>query len=69
MKGGGGQSALLSQLLVDIDHVGIAVRDLEAAVGEYRAAFRVELAHRERVEDQGVDEALFAVGGQYRRNV
>lgn len=48
-----------------IDHVGIAVRDLEAAVAEYRTALGLEPVHRERVEDQGVDEALFAVGASY----
>ena len=48
--------------LTDIDHVGIAVPDLEAAVADYRRLLGVEPAHRERVEDQGVDEVLFAVG-------
>jgi len=52
-------------LLTDIDHVGIAVRDLDAAVAEYRAAFGLEPVHRERVEDQGVEEVLFAVGTSY----
>lgn len=51
--------------LTDIDHVGIAVQDLEAAVGEYRSLLGVEPAHRERVEDQGVEEVLFAVGSSY----
>jgi methylmalonyl-CoA/ethylmalonyl-CoA epimerase len=45
-----------------IDHVGIAVVDLEAAVERYRRLFGLEPAHRERVEDQGVDEVLFPVG-------
>ena len=49
-------------LLRDVDHVGIAVEDLEAAIEEYRRAFGVEPAHRERVEHQGVDEVLFRVG-------
>jgi methylmalonyl-CoA/ethylmalonyl-CoA epimerase len=52
-------------LLTDIDHVGIAVGDLEAAIGEYERSFGIEPVHRERVEDQGVDEALFAVGSSY----
>jgi len=51
--------------LTDIDHVGIAVNDLSAAVDEYRAAFGVEPAHREIVEDQGVEEVLFPVGTSY----
>ena len=52
-------------LLLDVDHVGIAVRDLHAAVAEYRAAYGVEPVHRERVDDQGVEEVLFAVGSSY----
>lgn len=51
--------------LDDIDHIGIAVSDLEAAVEHYRKAFGVEPAHRETVEAQGVDEVLFAVGTSY----
>lgn len=52
-------------MLTDIDHVGIAVEDLEEAVASYRAAFGVEPAHRETVEDQGVDEVMFRVGTSY----
>jgi methylmalonyl-CoA epimerase len=55
----------LSSVLLDIDHVGIAVADLEAAVQEYGAALGVEPVHRERVEDQGVEEVLFAAGSSY----
>ncbi|MDP8956211.1 MAG: methylmalonyl-CoA epimerase [Actinomycetota bacterium] len=55
----------VAELLTDVDHVGIAVNDLEAAVNEYRRAFGVEPVHRERVEDQGVDEVLFKVGTSY----
>jgi len=39
--------------------------DLEGAVEEYRSAFALEPAHRERVEEQGVEEVLFAVGTSY----
>src|SRR5438093_12987492 len=49
----------------DIDHVGIAVEDLDAAIELYRAVLGVEPTHRERVEDQGVDEVLFAVGSSF----
>ena len=49
----------------EIDHVGIAVADLEAAVELYRSALGLEPTHRERVESQGVDEVLFAVGASY----
>jgi methylmalonyl-CoA/ethylmalonyl-CoA epimerase len=54
-----------SGLLQDIDHVGIAVLDLEASVERYREAFGVEPGHRETVEDQGVEEVLFKVGTSY----
>ena len=52
-------------LFTDIDHVGIAVRDLASAVQEYRAVLGMEPVHRERMDDQGVDEVLFQVGGTY----
>jgi methylmalonyl-CoA/ethylmalonyl-CoA epimerase len=51
--------------LTDIDHVGIAVTDLGDAVTEYTRLLGVEPSHRERVEDQGVDEVLFAVGSSF----
>lgn len=51
--------------LTNIDHVGIAVVDLESAVDEYRRLLGIEPSHRERIEDQGVDEVLFAVGSSY----
>jgi methylmalonyl-CoA/ethylmalonyl-CoA epimerase len=49
----------------EIDHVGIAVRDLEEAVERYRAAFGADPVHRERMEGDGVEEALFRVGASY----
>ncbi|HEV8681893.1 MAG TPA: methylmalonyl-CoA epimerase [Actinomycetota bacterium] len=52
-------------MLEDIDHVGIAVRDLDAAVERYRRAFGIEPAHRETVADQGVEEVLFRAGTSY----
>jgi methylmalonyl-CoA/ethylmalonyl-CoA epimerase len=55
----------VSTLLTEIDHVGIAVSDLDGAVEEYRRALGVEPVHRERVEDQGVEEVLFRVGTSY----
>lgn len=48
-----------------LDHVGIAVADLEAAVERYRRTFGLEPAHRERLEDQGVEEVLFEVGSSF----
>jgi methylmalonyl-CoA/ethylmalonyl-CoA epimerase len=52
-------------MILDIDHVGIAVDDLDASVERYRRTLGVEPAHRERVEDQGVEEVLFAVGTSF----
>lgn len=45
-----------------IDHVGVAVEDLDAAIGLYEESFEMELAHRETVEPQGVEAALLDVG-------
>jgi methylmalonyl-CoA/ethylmalonyl-CoA epimerase len=52
-------------VILDIDHVGIAVDDLEAAVERYRRTLGLEPSHRERVEEQGVEEVLFAVGTSF----
>lgn len=52
-------------LLEDIDHVGIAVTDLDASVERYRQAFGAEPIHRETVEHQGVEEVLIKVGTAY----
>ena len=51
--------------LTDIDHVGIAVRDLDAAVAWYQQMFGAEVYHRERIESDGVDEALIKVADSY----
>lgn len=45
-----------------VDHVGIAVRDLDTAVAFYEQTFGVACSHRETVEEQGVEEAMFKVG-------
>jgi methylmalonyl-CoA/ethylmalonyl-CoA epimerase len=45
-----------------IDHIGIAVNDIEASLALYRDAFAMDVAHREIVEDQGVEAALLDVG-------
>ena len=52
-------------MILDIDHVGIAVDDLEGSVERYRRTLGVEPSHRERVEDQGVEEVLFPVGTSF----
>jgi methylmalonyl-CoA epimerase len=51
--------------LTQIDHVGIAVSDLDEAVEHYRRTFGLEPTHRERMDDQGVEEVLFAVGASF----
>lgn len=45
-----------------IDHVGVAVSDLDTAASLYEGTFGMPLAHRERVESQGVEAALLDVG-------
>src|SRR5947208_14270760 len=52
-------------MLTEIDHVAIAVHDLEAAIEYYRATYGVEPIHRERIEKDGVDEALIKVADSY----
>ncbi len=52
-------------LLTEIDHVAIAVNDLEAAIAYYREAFGAEVEHREVVESDGVEEALLRVAESY----
>jgi methylmalonyl-CoA/ethylmalonyl-CoA epimerase len=52
-------------LLTEIDHVAIAVSDLEAAIAYYRDTFGAEVAHRELVESDGVEEALLRVADSY----
>jgi methylmalonyl-CoA/ethylmalonyl-CoA epimerase len=51
------------ELFTAIDHVGIAVPDLDEAVAFYRDVYGMELAHEEANEEQGVREAMMSVGG------
>jgi methylmalonyl-CoA epimerase len=52
-------------LLTEIDHVAIAVSDLEAAIDYYARAFGATVEHREVVERDGVEEALLKVAESY----
>jgi methylmalonyl-CoA epimerase len=52
-------------LLTEIDHVAIAVRDLEAAIAYYATVFGATVDHREVVESDGVEEALLKVADSY----
>jgi methylmalonyl-CoA epimerase len=45
-----------------IDHVGVAVEDIDAALALYRDALAMPLVHRETVAEQGVEAALLDVG-------
>lgn len=45
-----------------IDHVGVAVEDLDASLDLYRDLFELDVAHREVVEQQGVEAVLLDVG-------
>ena len=51
-----------SNLFTKIDHVGIAVPDLDEAIAFYRDTFGVLSVHEETNEEQGVREAMLAVG-------
>jgi methylmalonyl-CoA epimerase len=51
--------------LLNLDHVAIAVEDLDAAIDGYRSRYGVEPLHRERVVSQGVEEAMIPVGGSF----
>jgi len=55
----------MDMLLTEIDHVAIAVNDLEAAIAYYRDTFGCDVAHREVVERDGVEEALLKVADSY----
>jgi methylmalonyl-CoA/ethylmalonyl-CoA epimerase len=50
-------------LFLCIDHVGVAVPDLDAAIDLYTKAFGMTLVHEETNEEQGVREAMMSVGG------
>jgi methylmalonyl-CoA/ethylmalonyl-CoA epimerase len=56
------QSSLPQHLFTTIDHVGIAVTDLDQAMAFYRDTFGMETVHEETNEEQGVREAMVAVG-------
>jgi methylmalonyl-CoA epimerase len=49
-------------MLSHIDHIGVAVEDIEASLAAYEKQLRLELQHREIVEEQGVDAALLGIG-------
>ncbi|HWC13700.1 MAG TPA: methylmalonyl-CoA epimerase [Actinomycetota bacterium] len=52
-------------MLGKIEHVALAVEDLDAAVQHYADVWGLEVSHRERVEDQGVEEAMLPLGQSF----
>jgi methylmalonyl-CoA/ethylmalonyl-CoA epimerase len=54
-----------ASMLTEIDHIAIAVRDLDAAVAYYQATYGVDVDHRETVDRDGVEEALLKVADSY----
>ena len=52
-------------ILTEIDHVAIAVHDIEAAISYYQRAFGATVDHREVVESDGVEEVLLKVAESY----
>jgi methylmalonyl-CoA/ethylmalonyl-CoA epimerase len=55
----------MNSLFTEIDHVAIAVHDLDAAIAWYADVFGAEVTHREVVESDGVEEALVRVADSY----
>jgi methylmalonyl-CoA epimerase len=51
--------------ITEIDHVAIAVHDLDAAIAWYQSALGARVAHRERIEHDGVEEALLKVAESF----
>ena len=55
--------SMLPPMFTRIDHIGIAVEDLDAAIGLYERDYEMELVHRETVTEQGVEAVLLEGGG------
>lgn len=49
----------------NIHHIAIAVNDLDASIASFAEKYRLEVLSRERIPDQGVEEAMIAVGGSH----
>ena len=52
-------------MFAQIDHVGVAVEDLEAAIALHEQTYGLALAHREVVEEQGVEAVLLDIGASH----
>jgi len=60
-----GVTRRMPAVLNKIEHVALAVADLDAAVEHYATTWGLTVEHRERVEDQGVEEAMLPLGESY----
>jgi methylmalonyl-CoA/ethylmalonyl-CoA epimerase len=49
-------------MLAKVEHIAIAVSDLEAAIAHYEKVWGLTVSHRESVQDQGVEEAMLPIG-------
>lgn len=52
----------LARVFTRIDHIGIAVEDLDASIALYEQTYDLKLVHRETIEEQGVEAVLLDVG-------
>lgn len=52
-------------MLGRIEHIALAVADIDAAIAHYRDVWGLEVSHREQVADQGVDEAMLPLGDSH----
>lgn len=60
-----GANSLRRVKLLNLDHVAIAVHNLDDALDGYASRYNVEHLYREVVESQGVEEAMIPVGGSF----
>jgi methylmalonyl-CoA epimerase len=59
------RNSLAMVKLINLDHVAIAVHDLDASLSDYRNRYQVEPLYREEVAEQGVEEAMIPLGGSF----
>jgi len=59
------RNSLAMVKLINLDHVAIAVHDLDASLSDYRERYQVEPLYREEVAEHGVEEAMIPLGGSF----
>ena len=60
-----GAEGTLGRVFGSIDHIGVAVEDLDAAIAVHRDTYGMPLVHRETIAEQGVEAALLDVGDSH----